>query len=122
MRLNNFDILNLAIINTFISTASIFIHPAITRKKIFDSRKDIFAALLLLLLAGLYALFPTYYIDGGRDYSLYLIQMAVISKTGGLNYDVPFMQQMLNQHGPELVRRFYGGIYNGLDYSYIKSD
>lgn len=120
VRLNNFDILNLAIINTFISTASIFIHPAITRKKIFDSRKDIFAALLLLLLAGLYALFPTYYIDGGRDYSLYLIQMAVISKTGGLNYDVPFMQQMLNQYGPELVRRFYGGIYNGLDYGYIK--
>ncbi|PJZ48381.1 hypothetical protein [Leptospira saintgironsiae] len=49
----------------------------------------IFLALFSLLTLYLYAGFPTWYLDGGRDQGQYTIFGVAISKTGGLNLEVP---------------------------------
>ncbi|GBF38969.1 putative membrane protein [Leptospira johnsonii] len=49
----------------------------------------IFLILFSLMALYLYAGFPTWYLDGGRDQGQYTIFGVVISKTGGLNLEVP---------------------------------
>ncbi|MGJ4786658.1 hypothetical protein [Leptospira koniambonensis] len=49
----------------------------------------IFIILFSLAALYLYAGFPTWYLDGGRDQGQYTIFGVVISKTGGLNLEVP---------------------------------
>ncbi len=70
---------------------------------------------LLLLCVGLYGLFPTYYMQGGRDPGLYLLFSHHINQTGGLNLDLPWMRELHEKYG-DAVRLGYPGIYSAFQY------
>jgi hypothetical protein len=73
--------------------------------------------ILFLLLFGsfvLYALFPTYFILGGRDPGLYLIFSVVISKTGGMNLDLPFLEHLHDIYG-DSIKLGYSGLFSAFE-------
>lgn len=69
--------------------------------------------LFILLFSTLifYALYPTYYMLGGRDPGLYLLYSAHISNTGGLNLNLPILKDIHVLHG-DSVRMGFPGIYS----------
>jgi hypothetical protein len=69
--------------------------------------------LFILLFSALifYALYPTYYMLGGRDPGLYLLYSAHISNTGGLNLNLPILNDIHALHG-NAVRIGFPGIYS----------
>ena len=75
--------------------------------------RDALSLLLFLLIMSviLYGLFPTYFLDGGRDHGLYLIFSHHISTTGGLNLDLPWIGKIYNELG-DSIRLGYPGIYS----------
>ena len=60
-----------------------------------------------------YALFPTYFLLGGRDQGVYLLFSHYINKTGGLNLDLPWLREAYETYG-NTIRLSYAGIYNAL--------
>ncbi|WP_125226333.1 hypothetical protein [Leptospira neocaledonica] len=81
-------------------------------KKLEISKAEIlFLFLFSCLTFYLYAEFPTKYLDGGRDQGLYAIFGVTISKTGGLNLEVP---------DTGLIRNIFGDSIR-LDYPSISS-
>ncbi|WP_232222298.1 ArnT family glycosyltransferase [Thioalkalivibrio paradoxus] len=66
---------------------------------------------LLLAAVLLYALFPTYYLLGGRDPGLYLVFSVHIANTGGLVLDLPVLRDLHATHG-DVIRLGFPGIYS----------
>jgi len=68
-------------------------------------------SLVFLSFGVFYALYPTYYLLGGRDPGLYLTFAVHIAKTGGLNLDLPIMRDLYTEYG-NAFRLGYPGIYS----------
>jgi hypothetical protein len=71
---------------------------------------------ILIVLFGLYAVFPTYFVLGGQDPGVYLVFAARIASTGGLDLDLPWLREVWKAH-PEGIALGYPGIY-----SFLQSD
>jgi hypothetical protein len=63
---------------------------------------------VLVGLGSLYALFPTYYLLGGRDPGLYLLFSQHIAETGGLHFAMP----AFGEFSSESVRQSYPALYS----------
>jgi multisubunit Na+/H+ antiporter MnhC subunit len=55
--------------------------------------------------------FPTYFLNGARDHGVYIIQAIVIGRTGGMDFDLPFLGQ-ISETLRQLVKLSYPGFYN----------
>jgi 4-amino-4-deoxy-L-arabinose transferase-like glycosyltransferase len=66
---------------------------------------------VLVVLFGLYAVFPTYFVLGGQDPGVYLVFAARIAKTGGMNLDLPWLREVWNSH-QEGIAIGYPGVYS----------
>ncbi len=73
-----------------------------------------FIVVLALFCCVLYALFPTYYMLGGRDPGLYLLFSHHINQTGGLNLDLPWLRELHEKYG-DAIYLGYPGIYSAFD-------
>ena len=85
------------------------------RKRISQDKSSSFTIVLFgaLLCIIFYALFPTYYLQGGRDHGVYLLFSHYINKTGGLNLDLPWLQEAYETYGNS-IHLDYDGIYSAL--------
>lgn len=71
----------------------------------------VYVAPMLIVLFGLYAIFPTYFVLGGQDPGVYLVFAARIAKVGGLDLDLPWLRELWNGH-QQGIALGYPGIYS----------
>lgn len=71
----------------------------------------VYVPTILIVLFGLYAVFPTYFVLGGQDPGVYLVFAARIAKTGGLNLDLPWLREFWTFH-QDGIALGYPGIYS----------
>ena len=80
-----------------------------------DSAEKWVVVSLAVLVAVVYGVFPTYFLDGGRDHGLYLMFSQYIAKTGGLNLEQPWMRD-LHKHYEGVFLLKYPGIYSASEW------
>lgn len=72
---------------------------------------SVYVGPILIVLFGLYAVFPTYFVLGGQDPGVYLVFAARIAKSGGMNLDLPWIREVWEAHSEGLAIG-YPGIYS----------
>lgn len=79
-----------------------------------NNNKNFILYAILLSIFVFYAIYPTYYLLGGRDPGLYFIYSVHIANTGGLNLDLPILRELYQNFG-DAIRLGYPGIYSGFN-------
>lgn len=113
MRFGLFDLTELGLLLILITIAIGLIQPCSKPALLQSTGKPEFLLILsLIFVFGIfYALFPTYYLLGGRDPGLYLLFSVHISETGGLNLDLPWISRSWEKYA-DLWQVGYPGIYS----------
>lgn len=70
-------------------------------------------AVIIIVLAGMwYALFPTNYLFGGRDYGLYMINAVHVSKTGSYQYETDEWYQENYEEVKDFIMYAYPALFD----------
>ncbi|MBR5896441.1 MAG: hypothetical protein IKZ39_02355, partial [Lachnospiraceae bacterium] len=79
----------------------------------------IFVSLIIVIVSAaafLYMVFPTYYLRGGRDYGLYIVNGVHIAKEGSIRYGYDnTLRELREVYGDEIIIK-YPGFYLDTEY------